>query len=99
MKKRSILNKKESLKHIHGWDFTPDNNNRVKAIVLTMPSMTEPDLHSMTLKYGTRVDVDGDAVPGMPVLRVFSEAMARDLISANISRAVNTYSSIDASVL
>lgn len=99
MEKRCILNKEESLNYIRNWDFTPDENNRVKAIVLTMPRITESELCRMKQKYATRTDGDGDVIPGIAVLRVLSEAMARELILSNASKAVNRVSFMDASVL
>ncbi len=98
MGKNLIMTREASLVAIKDWNFMP-NDGKVRPILITLPQISLAELSDLVNCYATVCDVDGDVLPGVAILRVFSETMAREFIESYGSKLVNKDVFIDASAL
>ena len=99
MGKNLIMTREASLVAIKDWDFMPNDDGKVRPILITLPQISLAELSDMVNRYATVCDVDGDVLPGIATLRVFSETMAREFIESYGSKLVNKDIFIGASAL
>ena len=100
MEESSIMTREDSLKAIKGWNFMPKQNGKIIPIPLTMPKgISVEELGILVRGYMTRVMADGDVRPGTASLLVFSEILARRLVSLYGSCLIKANTFIDASAL
>jgi len=78
------FSKEESLAILNeGWNLIKDNEEEVVPIPLLIPDITAEHLDALRRKYATELTIDGDIIPGYPVLQVLSEALARELVESH----------------
>ena len=100
MEESTIMTREDSLVSIKGWNFMPNQNGKISPIPLTMPKgITVEELGDIVRHYATRVMADGDVRPGTASLLVFSEILARRLVSLYGSCLIKANTFIDASAL
>lgn len=71
---------KIQLAKVSGWEFiSPEKPDVVRPIILDC-NIEMQKLDTISSKFCSPIMIDGDIIPGHPVLLVISEAMARHLV-------------------